>query len=324
METLINTISAEPEQLLPGIIGNDPVIHKLAGQIRKIATSDRPVFLKGATGTGKELFANAIHQLSGRKGNLVAVNCSAIPENLFESLLFGHEKGSFTGADKRHHGFLAQAEGGTLFLDEVAELPLIHQPKLLRVLETKRFCRIGSSEECFFNGRIVTATHADMQQMVQDRLFREDLFYRFNLFELNIPTLEQRREDIPLLVNYFAKQDDNIIFSQCALELFKYSSWPGNIRQLKNTIDKLSVLADTDYLSAKCIRDMAICEPDDEVISKLAREIIAMPLGNKIKAIYDALIEEAVTLSEGNKTKAARMLGVHRKVVERRLCQIDR
>ena len=163
-----------------------------------------------------------------------------------------------------------------------------------------------------------------MEQMVREKSFREDLFYRFNLFELEIPSLEQRREDIPLLVTYFAKQEDNIIFSQCALELFKYSSWPGNIRQLKNTIDKLSVLADSDYLSAQCIRDMAICEQDDEVITKLAREIIAMPVENKIEAIYDALVEEAVALSAGNKTQAARLLGVHRKVVERRLCQIAR
>lgn len=320
----MNTCSTQSQQLLPGIIGQDPAIHKLAAQMPKIAICDRPVFLKGATGTGKELFAHAIHKLSGRKGELVAVNCSAIPENLFESLLFGHEKGSFTGADKRHHGFLAQANGGTLFLDEVAELPLSHQPKLLRVLETKRFSRIGSNEECQFNGRIITATHADMEQMVQNRLFREDLFYRFNLFELEIPSLEQRREDIPLLVNYFAKQQGGIVFSECALELFKYASWPGNIRQLKNTIDKLSVLADSDYLSANCIRAMAICEQDDNVISKLAREIIAMPIGNKIQAIFDALVEEAITLSSGNKTKAARMLGVHRKVVERRMCHMAR
>lgn len=321
---MINTLSKEAPELLPGIIGNDPVIHKLAAQIKKIATSDRPVFLKGATGTGKELFANAIHRLSGRQGDIVAVNCSAIPENLFESLLFGHEKGAFTGADRRQHGFFAQADGGTLFLDEVAELPLIHQPKLLRVLESKRFSRIGSSEEICFTGRIITATHADMAQMVLEKRFREDLFYRFNLFELEIPSLEQRREDIPLLVNYFARQEDNIIFSQCALELFKYSNWPGNIRQLKNTIDKLSVLADSDYLSAQCIKDMAVCEQGENIISKLAREIIAMPVDNKIRAIYDALVEEAVAISEGNKTQAARLLGVHRKVVERRVCQISR
>ena len=319
---MINTKITETHQWLPGIIGKDPAIRQLAVQIRKLAVSDRPVYLHGATGTGKELFAKAIHQLSGRKGELVAVNCSAIPENLFESLLFGHEKGAFTGADKRHHGFLAQAAGGTLFLDEVAELPILHQPKLLRVLETNRFSRVGSSESLPFTGRVITATHADMAQMVKERRFREDLFYRLNLFELNIPTLNQRREDIPLLVEHFAKQNNEVLFSPCALELFKYADWPGNIRQLKNTIDKLSVLADSDYLSADCIRSMAVCEADDNLLSKMARDILAMPVNNKLKTVYDTLVTEAVSLCDGNKTQAAKLLGVHRKVVERRLCQI--
>ena len=309
-------------QVLPGIIGNAPKMHQLAAQVKKIALSNKPVLLRGDTGTGKELFANAIHQLSGQIGNIIAVNCSAIPENLFESLLFGHEKGAFTGADKRHHGFFAQAKDGTLFFDEVAELPIMHQAKLLRVLESRTFSRIGSDEEIDFTGRIVSATHVDMNQRVKDKLFREDLLYRFNLFELEIPSLEQRREDIPLLVTMFAQQEPAIIFSQCALELFKYSQWPGNIRQLKNTIDKISVLADSDYLSANCIKALAVCEEDNNVMEKLARELIAMPVANKMKAIHNALVEEAVMQSNGNKTEAARLLGVHRKVVERKLLQI--
>ncbi len=154
----------EESPMLPGIISNAPAMHRLAAQVRKIAPSDRPVLLNGDTGTGKELFANAIHILSKSTGSLVPVNCSAIPESLFESLLFGHEKGAFTGADKRHHGFFAQANGGTLFFDEVAELPLIHQAKLLRVLESKKFTRIGSDEQINFTGRIVSATHVNMEQ----------------------------------------------------------------------------------------------------------------------------------------------------------------
>jgi len=312
----------EDPQVLPGIISNDPVMHRLAVQIRKIAPSDRPVLLNGDTGTGKELFANAIHVLSNSTGSLIPVNCSAIPESLFESLLFGHEKGAFTGADKRQHGFFAQANGGTLFFDEVAELPLIHQAKLLRVLESKTFTRIGSEEQIPFTGRIISATHVNMKQRVKDKLFREDLFYRFNLFELAIPSLDERKEDLPLLVNKFAQQDPAIIFSQCALDFFKYSLWPGNIRQLKNTIDKISVLADSDYLSADCIRALAVCEQEQDFMGKLARDIIGMPTGNKLKDICDALVQQAVALSQGNKTEAARLLGVHRKVVERRLCQI--
>jgi len=310
------------DEILPGILSNDPVMFRLAEQIKKIAPSDKPVLLNGDTGTGKELFANAIHLLSHCLGEIVPVNCSAIPENLFESLLFGHEKGSFTGADKRHHGFFAQANGGTLFFDEVAELPLIHQAKLLRVLESKMFTRIGSDEQIPFTGRIVSATHVDMKQRVKDKLFREDLFYRFNLFELTIPSLDERKDDIALLVNKFAQQEPVIIFSQCALDFFKYSQWPGNIRQLKNTIDRISVLAESDYLSANCIRELAVCESEQDLIGKMARDIIGMPTENKIKDICDALVQQAVVISQGNKTEAARLLGVHRKVVERRLCQI--
>lgn len=312
----------ESQYVLPNIIGKDPAILLIANQIKKIANSDHPVFLKGATGTGKELFAKAIHTLSQRTGNIVSVNCSAIPENLFESLFFGHEKGAFTGADRQHHGFLADAAQGTLFLDEVAELPLGQQSKLLRVLESKRFSRIGSNKEIKFTGRIVTATHVDLVQLVRDKLFREDLLYRFNLFELEIPSLEHRRSDIPLLVNYFAEQVNNISFSPCALELFKNSHWPGNIRQLKNIVDKLSVLADDKYITSNSMKNMVICDNKDNLMPKLAREIISMPINNKIKAICDGLIEEAITISEGNKTEAARLLGVHRKVVERRLCQL--
>lgn len=308
---------------LPGIIGNATSIHALASQIEKIAVTDHPVLLKGETGTGKELFANAIHQLSGRTGEVIAVNCSAIPEHLFESLLFGHEKGAFTGADKSHDGFFAQADQGTLFFDEIAELPLIHQPKLLRVLETKSFSRIGSAEKRQFTGRIISASHENMALRVKEKAFREDLYYRLNLFELSIPSLAQRREDIPLLVHHFAKQHGHMIFSQCALELLKYALWPGNIRQLKNTIDKLMILADDDYLSAQCIQQLLACETDPNILKQLAKEIIALPKENKIKAIYDALVEESMEQSQGNKTKAAELLGVHRKVVERRLQRIN-
>jgi len=317
------TTEFQSPEVLPGIIGDDPVLHRLAIQIEKIAHSDRAVFLKGETGCGKELFSNAIHQLSRRSGNFVAVNCAAIPENLFESLLFGHEKGSFTGADKRHHGFFAQACDGTLFLDEVAELPLMHQSKLLRVLESRHFNRIGSHDAVAFSGRIIAATHSDMQEMVSAKQFREDLYYRLNVFDLVIPSLEQRRGDIPLLVNHFANQVGNLAFSKCALDYFKYASWPGNIRQLKNYIDKLSVLADTDYISAECIQKILSVDPYDNIASRLAREIIAMPTDNKIKTICDALVEEAVAISRGNKTKAAQLLGVHRKVVERRMFQME-
>ena len=310
-------------EVLPGVISQNNNMGKLAEYISKIAVSDGTVFLHGETGTGKELFANAIHQLSDRPGRIISVNCGAIPENLFESLFFGHEKGSFTGADKKQHGFFYQANHGTLFLDEIAELPLVHQAKLLRVLESRQFSRIGSSETLEFTGRIISASHVNLEQRVEERLFREDLWYRLNLFEITIPALHQRRDDIPLLAKYFARKTNRIRFMPCALKLMQFSDWPGNIRQLKNAVDKLAVLADGPEVTAECIQQLAMCHARVDWAARVAMEIIDMPITNKLKTIHDALIEQAVEISKGNKSEAARLLGVHRKVVERRLAQIQ-
>lgn len=308
--------------ILPGVISQNPGMRNLASHVTKIAKSDGTVFLHGETGTGKELFAGAIHQLSSRPGNIISVNCSAIPENLFESLFFGHEKGAFTGADRKQQGFFYQANHGTLFLDEIAELPLIHQAKLLRVLESKQFSRLGSSEVMQFTGRVISASHADLEKKVETRSFREDLWYRLNLFEITIPALHQRRDDIPLLAKFFARNSNRIHFQPCALKLLQFSEWPGNIRQLKNTVEKISILADTPEITAETIKQLAICDPNPDWAAKVALEIIDMPINNKLKTIHDALIEQAVEVSNGNKSEAARILGVHRKVVERRLAQI--
>ncbi|BFT29944.1 hypothetical protein D210916BOD24_11200 [Alteromonas sp. D210916BOD_24] len=309
-------------QVLPGIISNNPDMRKLANHVIKIAKSSGTVFLHGETGTGKELFAKAIHKLSERQGNLVSVNCSAIPENLFESLFFGHEKGAFTGADKKQQGFFYQANHGTLFLDEIAELPLAHQAKLLRVLESKQFSRIGSAELMQFTGRIISASHVDLERKVDEKAFREDLWYRLNLFEITIPALHQRRDDIPLLANYFAQSTNSIHFLPCALKLLQFSEWPGNIRQLKNMVEKISILAESTTISEKTIQQLSVCHDITDWATRVAQEIIDMPISNKLKTIHDALIEQAVEVSNGNKSEAARLLGVHRKVVERRLAQI--
>ncbi|WP_428243372.1 sigma 54-interacting transcriptional regulator [Gynuella sp.] len=309
-------------EILPGIISQNPIMIKLAGYLKKISVSDGAVFLNGETGTGKELFANAIHQLSGRLGKIVCVNCGAIPESLFESLFFGHEKGSFTGADRKQHGFFYQANEGTLFLDEIAELPLVHQAKLLRVLESRKFSRIGGSEVLEFTGRIVSASHQSLVQLVEEKEFREDLWYRLNLFEVVIPSLHQRRDDIPLLARCFAVSSGRITLAPCALQLLQSSEWPGNIRQLKNVIDKLTVLADSQYVTADTIKQLAMITEPVDCAARVAKEIIDMPITNKLKTIYDALIEQAVEISNGNKSEAARLLGVHRKVIERRMAQI--
>ena len=306
------------KQLLPGIVGQDFLLHELANKINKIASSDRAIYLQGPTGCGKELFAHAIHQISGCSGNFVAVNCSAIPESLFESLLFGHDRGSFTGADKRQEGYLTQAKDGTLFLDEIAELPLLQQAKLLRVLETRNYQRIGSPQDLEFSGRIITATHANIPDLIKQRLFREDLYYRINTFELAIPSLEERREDIPLLVAHFSAQVGDVVFSACALEYLQLASWPGNIRQLKNIVDRIIILADDSYITADSIEKMQAYQTPSQSLAKLAKQFITMANGDKIKAMADAMVSEALQLNQGNKTKAAELLGVHRKVVERR------
>ena len=307
-------------QALPGIVGQNKKLYNLAEIINKISPSDRSIFLRGATGSGKELFARAIHDASGRPGKFVAVNCGAIPESLFESLLFGHDRGAFTGADKRQEGFLNQAKDGTLFLDEIAELPLLQQTKLLRVLETGIYNRIGSQQEQRFTGRTVAATHANINKMVENGLFREDLLYRINTFELNIPALDDRRDDIPLLAKYFAENIGDVVFSDCALRYLQSASWPGNIRQLKNSIDRICILADDKYVTADCIEKMQECQFDDQPLAAIARSVLTLAKGDKIKAISEAMVIEALAETNGNKTKAAEMLGVHRKVVERR-CQ---
>ena len=318
-----NDLTAMYLEVLPGVISQNKAMKTLAAYLAKIALSDAAVFLHGETGTGKDLIAQAIHQKSGRLGRIVCVNCGAIPENLFESLFFGHEKGAFTGADKKQQGFFYQANYGTLFLDEVAELPLVHQAKLLRVLESRQFSRIGSSETEVFTGRIISASHVNLAEQVQHRLFREDLWYRINLFEITIPSLQQRRDDIPLLAQYFARLTNRIRLSSCALKLLQFADWPGNIRQLKNCIDKLAVLADGPEVTAKSIQQLAVCAEHVDWADRVAQEIIEMPVSNKLKTIYDALIAQAVERSNGNKTEAARLLGVHRKVIERRLAQIQ-
>lgn len=309
-------------EILPGIISHNEKMKLLAERISKISKSDGAIFLNGETGVGKELFAQAIHELSDKPGELVSVNCSAVPENLFESLFFGHERGAFTGADKRQLGYFHQAANGTLFLDEIGELPLLQQAKLLRVLETKTFSRVGGNEVFHFKGRVICASHVDIAKQVENKLFREDLWYRLNLFEIDVPSLNERRDDIPLLASFFATRSGRIRFLPDALAFLQFCDWPGNVRQLRNMVEKMSVLSDSRDVSADIIRNLQNASQDVDWAGRVAMEIIDMPISNKLKSVYDALIQQAVLVSKGNKSEAARLLGVHRKVVERRLAQI--
>lgn len=231
------------------IIGNTSHMHKVFNIIHRLAKVDTPVLIRGASGTGKELVAKAIHYNSSRKDEkFVAINCSAIPDNLFESELFGHEKGSFTGADQRKIGKFQYAEGGTLFLDEVGDMPPLMQVKILRVLQEKLFTPVGANREYGTNVRIIAATNRPLEEMIKQGTFREDLFYRLNVVPMFLPALAERKEDIDNMVSIFIKKFNTNHSKRIsgiaadAMAVLKKYSWPGNIRELENVIEHAFVL----------------------------------------------------------------------------------
>ncbi len=236
---------------LPGIIGESPVMQALYSKIGKVAPTDASVLICGETGTGKELIANAIHHASPRSaGALISVNCAAIPENLIEAELFGHEKGAFTGADHAREGLIAAADGGTLFLDEIGELPLEAQARLLRVLQEGEVRAIGSVSSRKVNVRLLAATHRDLRKMCDERLFREDLYFRINVVQLNLPPLRDRGNDILLIARLFLARycqklaKPALTLSAASEHAILAYSWPGNVRELDNVIQRAVILCD--------------------------------------------------------------------------------
>jgi formate hydrogenlyase transcriptional activator len=228
-----------------GIIGKSPAIQKVLEQVAIVAPTDSTVLLHGETGTGKELVAQAIHKLSSRReSSFVRMNCAAIPSGLLESELFGHEKGAFTGALMQRKGRFELADRGSLFLDEIGDISLELQPKLLRAVQEQEFERLGSANTIHVNVRMIAATHRDLPAMIREQEFREDLFYRFNVFPIEIPPLRERREDIPLLVNYFVSKLSGRMgkritsISRRAMDLLTTSPWEGNVRELANFIER--------------------------------------------------------------------------------------
>ena len=238
------------KQVFEGMVGRSAVLHGLFRQVQVVAPTDSGVLILGETGTGKELIARAIHNLSARRDRLfIKLNCAAIPSGLLESELFGHERGAFTGAIMRKAGRFEVADKGTLFLDEVGDIPLELQPKLLRVLQEREFERLGSTRTQHVDVRVVAATHRDLKQMVADGKFREDLYYRLHVFPVSVPPLRERREDIPLMVWHFvdeyARRMNRRIetISPEAMEAFRRYSWPGNVRELQNFIERTVILS---------------------------------------------------------------------------------
>jgi len=232
-----------------GIIGNTPAMQKVFSTIETVAISDSSVMITGESGTGKELVARAIHKMSSRKNSpLVPINCSAITETLFESELFGHIKGAFTGAFDNKKGLLEYANNGTVFLDEAGDIPLSIQVKLLRAIQEREIRRVGSNETIRIDVRFISATNRDLRQLIKEGRFREDLFYRLNVIEINLPPLRERREDILILASHFlgkysTKQNKDIKgFSPETVAILENYSWPGNIRELENAIERSVVM----------------------------------------------------------------------------------
>jgi two-component system response regulator HydG len=256
---LSDVVASAPQLVMEGgrkIVGTNAQMKKVYNIIHRLAKVDTPVLIRGPSGTGKELVARAIHMNSAFKdGKFVAINCSAIPENLFESELFGHEKGAFTGADQRKIGKFQYAEGGTLFLDEVGDLPVMMQVKLLRVLQEKCFTPVGANREIETNVRIMAATNRPLEAMIKDNRFREDLYYRLNVMPISLPSLSERRDDIEQLVNNFVqkfnrKQGKKIVgpTPEC-LALLRKHEWPGNIRELENVIEHCFILEEGTHIT---------------------------------------------------------------------------
>lgn len=304
-----------------GMIGDAKVMRVLFEKIKMAAATDMTVLVLGETGSGKEMVARAVHDLSTRRDRpYIALNCAAISSNLIESELFGHEKGAFTGAEKRHLGVFEQAQNGTVFLDEVGELPLELQAKLLRVLEYQTLRRVGGSEEIQVNVRIVAATHQDLASQVAQKNFREDLFFRLYVLPLIVPSLRERKEDVSLLVNQFiqlSSPGQTLKISNDALSKLKKYHWPGNVRELKNTILRAIAFCNEDTIHSKHIEFIQLpfqanAEPknvnDDEPL-----------LGTTKQDIEKARIQKALDETGGDKDKAAQILGMGRSTLFRKI-----
>ena len=256
------------------ILGNSLVIKEMKKLVEMVSGANTTVLIQGETGSGKELVAEALHVASGRKGSNISVNCAAIPSDLLESELFGHEKGAFTGADRARPGRFEQADKGTIFLDEIGDMPLSLQSKLLRVLEGRKIQRVGSSKEINVDFRLVCATHQNLDKKVEKGEFRADLYYRINVFPIEVPTLAMRSVDVPILVKgiiekiKFSGQEISVKFSDEALKVLSNYNWPGNVRELRNVIERASVLFNDRIVTGENVKDnllrLKVPDPDEE------------------------------------------------------------
>ncbi len=315
--------TSETELWRDSIISRSTVMTALLQQAKQVANSDFSVLIHSQSGTGKELLAKAIHQASNRKNKVfTAINCAAIPEQLLESELFGHIKGAFTGAERNHQGLFQATNGGTLFLDEIGDMPLSFQVKLLRVLQEREVRPVGSTQAVKVDVRIISATHVNLTNAIKANTFREDLYYRLNVVELELPTLAQRREDIPLLVQYFLNQAvarSNVpikSINQEAMELLISAPWPGNIRQLQNVIEQSIALSSESVISANLVKNALRDDSTQFPSFQQAREHFERDYLSKLLKITAGNVSQAARIAQRNRTEFYKLLNRHHLVAE--------
>lgn len=304
------------------LIGNSEAMQKVYLLIEQVATSSASVLITGESGTGKELVARSIHTLSNRRdAPFLAINCSAIPDTLMESELFGHEKGAFTGAVSRRHGCFELANTGTLLLDEVAEMPSLLQAKLLRVIEERVVHRLGSRKEIPVDVRILAATNKDLDEAVRDRTLREDLLYRLNVISIHLPRLAERMEDLPLLTQHLvtrlaAKHSRPARFiSAAALDALRFHSWPGNVRELRNVIERAVVICSGEQIE----RHHFTPYPFDQRQKLRLEDTVTFPVGTPLEEIERQMILRTLDKTGNNKTRAAELLEISLKTLHNKL-----
>ncbi|TWX68708.1 response regulator [Colwellia demingiae] len=315
--------TSETELWRNNIISRSTVMTSLLQQAKQVANSDFSVLIHSQSGTGKELLAKAIHQASNRKNKVfTAINCAAIPEQLLESELFGHIKGAFTGAERNHQGLFQATNGGTLFLDEIGDMPLSFQVKLLRVLQEREVRPVGSTQAVKVDVRIISATHVNLTKAIKASTFREDLYYRLNVVELELPTLAQRREDIPLLVQYFLNQAvarSNVpikSINQEAMELLISAPWPGNIRQLQNVIEQSIALSSESVISANLVKNALRDDSTQFPSFQQARDHFERDYLSKLLKITAGNVSQAARIAQRNRTEFYKLLNRHHLVAE--------
>ncbi len=309
--------NVEAKELFPHIIGSSIVMRNIFMQITKVAPTESTVLITGESGTGKELIASSIYEHSLRSEKpFIKINCVAIPEGLLESELFGHEKGSFTGAVGLKKGKFEMADGGTIFLDEIGDMPLATQAKLLRVLQERQFERVGGTKTIAVDVRFIAATNKDLQLLIKEKLFREDLYFRLNVFSILLPPIIERQEDISILANYFLEHSPKPAkLSTSALQILIGYSWPGNIRELKNVLEQASILSESgtieDYHLPDFLRKKSI-----QIYGNIGNNI---PLDGRLDLLEKELIISALRNSAGVQVKAANLLGINQRSLWHRI-----